>query len=98
VTHAKLSILGGQQVAEETPTLREQLNVIVDERRQRTLESVKKTIVYHVELGATAIHFDEIPNVHGADAAFVAKWLEEQGFTLTKPRLGGRTKVVLQDD
>jgi len=98
MTRGSLSILSTDKVATEIPKLKEKLNGIVEERRQATVESVSKTIVYHVEMGATALMFDEIPNIMTADLSFIEGWLEEQGFKVEKPRFGGRIKVILQAD
>jgi hypothetical protein len=97
MTKGSLSILS-TKAPEETPKLKEKLVNIVGERRQAAIESVSKTVVYHVEMGATAIMVDDIPNVLGNDMPFIEGWLEDQGFKLEKPRFGGRTKVILHTD
>jgi hypothetical protein len=99
MTKGTLSIISNAKVVDgATPKLKEKLNIIVEERRQATVESVSKTVVYHVEMGASAIMLDDIPNIINADIPFIEGWMKEQGFEVVKPRFGGRTKVVLHTE
>ena len=97
MTKARLQLMNTQS-PEQAGRLKERIETIIEERRVRTVDLVEKTLIFHTEMGATQVPFDELYGVHRADAEFVAGWLKEQGFTVKRPRLSNRMIVVLQVD
>lgn len=96
MTRTKLvSVTSQTAMPEEAELLREKVKTIIDERRERTLELIEKTIVFYTEVGEMQIPFENLPGVHKADAAFVADWLRDQGLVVKKPRFSNRPVIHL---
>jgi hypothetical protein len=92
----RLALLNDQPFAEgEATTLKDQVNAIIDGRRAETIERVKKTVIYHTEMGGTQLLLDEIPGVQAVDMPFVVEWMKSEGFEISTPRLMGRPSISL---
>lgn len=93
--NTKLKLAGHPHADEDEPTLKHKVNLIVDERRRRTLGTVEKALLYFAEIGVTQVSIDELPNIHRSDLSFVLDWLKGEGLEVKQPRFSKRAWVLL---
>lgn len=75
--------------------LAEEVAQIVADERARVTGLLRRWIAWWAEIGAKTLIVEECPAVTSRDLDYVISWLEEEGFTVRKPRLWGRWEVVL---
>ncbi len=76
--------------------LRQQVNQIVGDHRNKVIGVVRRWILYWVRLGARQLALDECPGVAATDRDYIIDWLRSEGFTVYRPRVWGRVIIDLQ--
>jgi hypothetical protein len=91
----KLSIVSSEE-PEGGETFRDRVKSITEKRQAEIILAVQKCIAFWAEFGAEELILAQLPiTLSETDRAFVATWLEEDGFSVKRNRWNGSITVQL---
>jgi len=73
--------------------LRKQVTQIITDHKAEVIETVRRWIVYGVQMGAWELDLDNCPTVTPRDYDYVIDWLRTQGISVHRPP--GRNHAII---